>query len=225
MDKHLYFATGYDGIDSTFTDADIKVILEALARVKVVNEHGLYRIEAPSAAEINVSPEVFAAMEQIAIRSNLRQQESLSNMSSIPRFRRSDELDSTPSDCVPRCAKSIARIFGLNGNTYYSRATSFMSANGYPDGVPSNQIGSLWAAVFGADHVTELDNRNPSGWFTNSTNTVTTLGIGTPSGGHQVIFHSMQGDSTVAYTDPQNTDRPLYLTPLDSVYNVHAITK
>lgn len=231
MDEYLYFPSGYDGIDDkSITDADNDVILKALQRVKVVNEEGFYRIDAPSAAEINVSPEVFTAMEQIAVRSNLKQMEALLNKSLIPRLRQTGEPGDSESetkwDCVPKCIGSIASLFGYNSEAYYKNSLSYMSSHGWTgNGVPSGQVGSFFGSVFGEGNVTELNNRNPAGWVTNRTNTVTTLGIGVDNGGHQVIYNGMTTDSTsVIYIDPQNEGKLNFTSP-DSVYTAHKITK
>lgn len=231
IDEYLYFASGYDGVDElTITEADNEVILKAVSRVEIVEKKGFYSIKAPEASEINMSPEVLTAVKQIAVRSNLNMTRALLNKNYIPRTRQASEGDDTiytPWDCVPQCIGSIANIFGLNRDTYYSSAISYMDKQAWSgSGVPLSGVGSLLGSMFGSGNVSQKGNRDYLSWGNGaSKDSVTTIGINTSIGGHQVIYRGMTTDNrTVLYSDSQN-DEVVNFTNIRNVNNAYTITK
>lgn len=217
---YLEFTTGHIG-EGRSSQENKQVIGLALERVKLSKTDGLWQMNINSAAEINVSPEVFGFLNQIIENSNADILPNLAKMSIAPRLKKPGDLDPDDepvrNDCVASCFGWIHNNMGF-GPTYNS-SNSWIN-NQFGGGVPSNQMESTLKHFYGPNNVSSFPVNSQNGMY-NSTNSTVIVNYKVDTSGHAVIYQGTFGDA-ILVLDPQfdNMDRVIDTTNVISSFKV-----
>lgn len=225
---YIEFSTGYTGIGQA-SDRDWKVIMEVLKRVKIQKVEGLWSLNINSAAEINVSPEIFTFLTQTIENKNASLLANFKVRSIVPRQLKpgesGDSNDPRTFNCVPGCIGYIATNKGF-GPSYDSAYNSMMERYGM--GVPSDSMGPFLRDMYGRDKVFSFPvNSQPHGSWYNDSNSAVILNYhpdGDSTAGHAIIYKGTSADGTHWGDDPQNGGQPAFVDSVE-VIDAYKVTK
>lgn len=224
---YLKFNTGYTGIGQP-SDLDWEVIMQVSKRVKFSKVNGLWEINVNSAAEINVSSEVFTFLSQTVENSNAKILPNLATMRIAPRRLIPGEGEAKDpiggSDCVASCFEWINDNKGFGPD--YNSSNSWI-IDRYGSGVPSNQMEPTLKHFYGPNNVSSFPvNSQPNGSWYKDSNSAVILNYhpdGDTTKGHAVIYQGT-GDGTHWVIDPQAGGLPQIVDTTD-VISAFKVTK
>ncbi|MDR0604491.1 MAG: hypothetical protein LBG80_09345 [Bacteroidales bacterium] len=161
--EYLSFSSKIDSKTVGLPEEDVKVLVLAFQRIKLIKKDGLYQMLETSANQINVSEEVFTCLDDMLKISNKRILEYGRISSLIPRLKdgvnENGNENRTSNDCVAQTIVNIAQFMGMSLDFYVVKGWIVQQHGA--NGVPSGSIQAVINHYFSSSPVTISNGYTP----------------------------------------------------------------
>ena len=150
----------YPGTEiSDLSENDLESLVLAFKRINLKMEDGLYSVDTRSAAQINISENLFCYFENLVEINNKKILKEGLSFSLVPRTRNGGEGGNTSNDCVAQAVTNIAKQMGSSMNL--SEVKKWIEKKYGTNGGPSSKISEVLSHYFVYGAVSIRDGYTP----------------------------------------------------------------